>query len=228
MCWETLWPTRCRSLTSSCSLTANSSMATSTCPSPSMAPRLHPPPRRPPPPHPRRNSATCPTTTAPTAWSRPAIRPLTPPTKLRFRAPRPCRSRWVGGRGWAWQGRSEVRRSCAWCAETRLPAITTTLSLARDAKVFSAFFLMFFFFKSSKSVSATRPACFDVRLLPSASRFLQAECNQESRVSVQEWRWLWDGHVHEEEVPGLQAEEVSRSGDVGRVYVTFDCFLFSS
>lgn len=192
MCWETLWATRCRTPTSSCSLTANSSTAMSTCPSPSMAPRPPPPPlHRPPLPPPSRrcrrppphSRATSRTTTARIAWSSPAIPPPSPSAKARFRGWGPWRCPWGGGRGWGWEGRAGVRRSCVWCAGIKRPGITTTRSPARDAKVFPM--------SQPLSLCSERAfVCwFDpvIILRPSplaCSRFLQAECDQEGCVSV--------------------------------------------
>lgn len=208
-CWLTLWVTPCRTLT--CSPTANSSTTTSICPSPSMALHLPPPPLPPPPLLPPHTLIIFRITTVRTAWRPPAIPRLRPTARDNFRATGSLGYRWGGGRGRGWGGRAEVKTSCVWCVAIKHQGITTTRSPARDAKVHLVA-LCALYLDSEHNVWS-----FVLLSSPGCCRFLQTQCDQKGCVSLQEWRWLRDGHVHEEEVSRLPAEEVPRGGNAGWV-----------
>lgn len=51
-------------------------------------------------------------------------------------------------------------------------------------------------------------------------RFLQTEHYEECCVQVQEWRQLWNGHVHAQKMPGVSAQKVQGNGDAGWMWVS--------
>ena len=60
---------------------------------------------------------------------------------------------------------------------------------------------------------------FFFNFLSTILRFLQTEHNKECCVQMQEWRKLWNGHVHAQEMPRVSAEKVQGDGHAGWMWV---------
>lgn len=65
--------------------------------------------------------------------------------------------------------------------------------------------------------SCVKITCF---FLSTVLRFLQTEHNKECCVQMQEWRKLWNGHVHAQEMPRVSAEKVQGDGHAGWMWVS--------
>lgn len=68
-------------------------------------------------------------------------------------------------------------------------------------------------------VQFVHPVLKSLVFLPTVLRFLQTEHNKECCVQMQEWRKLWNGHVHAQEMPRVSAEKVQGDGHAGWMWV---------